>query len=311
MNAEEKQKLEIDPADPIKGIYQKLRDMDEKIEKIQLNQVPTYSQISSQTINSNLNKIVNKINKERANNPEEEERRQERTLVIRHYEDKHTKSTSDIKRQINEEYPLTGIREARTTPGGSIVIEFEDKQTADKIEKSWKNSIFGGNQGLLRGNKPRNTGIIYHVLKQNKSEEEIEEEIKSQYPECEVDMFKRNGRFTGTIKIKFNNQEDYQNARANKIKIFSQSCFMSEFEFRPRVVTCGNCQKYGHITRLCRSNTVCGQCKSEEHSTENCDVDEEHYKCHQCDGNHPTFHKSCVIQKAKVEQIRSRFNNGW
>ena len=53
MNAEEKQKLEIDPSDPIKGIYQKLRDMDEKIEKIQLNHVPTYSQISSQTINSN------------------------------------------------------------------------------------------------------------------------------------------------------------------------------------------------------------------------------------------------------------------
>ena len=74
---------------------------------------------------------------------------------------------------------------------------------------------------------------------------------------------------------------------------------------------CQNCQKYGHPTRLCLSTSVCGNCKSKEHETQNCDKDEEQYVCYHCDENHPTFHKSCVVQKARVEQIKSRFNNGY
>ena len=309
MEEEEKQKLEIDPVDPLKGIYKKIKEMDEKIDLINQNKGPSFSRIAAKAIDTNLNRIVNKINEERANNPEEEKNRQDRTVVVKHYGDKKTRTAGDIKKQINEEFPLTAIRKARTTPGGSIVIEFDDKETADRVEKSWKNSLFGGNRGLMRGNKPRNAGIIKHV-NSDRTIEEMEEEIKNSY-DCEVEFFKKKDRFTGTIKIKFNNGDEYQNALSNRIRIFEQIYIMEEFVFRPRIVMCQNCLKYGHPTRLCDSKTVCGHCKSQEHGTDDCEIDEQEYKCYHCDGKHPTFHRSCIVQQAKEEQIKSRFNNGW
>ena len=57
----------------------------------------------------------------------------------------------------------------------------------------------------MRGNKPRNAGIIKHVYS-DRSLEEIEEAITDKYEDCEVEFFKKDHRFTGTIKVKFNNE---------------------------------------------------------------------------------------------------------
>ena len=159
------------------------------------------------------------------------------------------------------------------------------------------------------GNKPKTIGIIKHIHK-GTSEDEIIEEINERYPRAEIDFFKRNDRFTGTIKIKFEKEEELQEAIENCIVIFNHRYIVEPYIFKPRVIKCHKCQIYGHLSRLCRSNrTVCGKCKSEEHETKACTVTSENYQCFHCDGNHQAGDKECNIFKEKEAIIKNRFHN--
>ena len=46
-----------------------------------------------------------------------------------------------------------------TTPVGSILVEFEDKDTAENVKKNWNKNLFGGNNGVLtkKTNPPAGT----------------------------------------------------------------------------------------------------------------------------------------------------------
>ena len=161
----------------------------------------------------------------------------------------------------------------------------------------------------MRGSKPRNAGIIKHVYS-DRSLEEIEEEIISKYENCEVELFKKDEEFTGTIKIKFNSEGDYQDALDNRVKVFEQIYIMEKYKFRPRVIMCRKCQKYGHVARVCRSDhPVCGFCKSEDHDTDRCNAREDQHKCYHCNGNHRSGHKACTVHQTKEDEIKTRFHN--
>ena len=314
IDAEKEVEDVIDEENPIKGIYKKMREMNGKIESLskKLEDKPTaaYSQVASKQIGSNLNKLVNHLNREKKEaNPEEKKAVQERTIVVKQYSDKNIEHSGHVRQHINRAFPGAIMRNARTTAGGSILVEFRDKETADDVATNWNERIFGGNKGLLRGNKPRNAGIIKYVYTDS-TEKQIEEEITRKYPGSELEFFKKKKKFTGTIKVKFNREEELDDAIQNTIKIFEQRYMVEKFIFKPKVVICYNCQKYGHVARLCRSATpICGKCKSSDHETEDCTVEERLYKCYHCDGQHRTASRSCLVHQEKEEEIRGRFQN--
>ena len=294
-----------------------LQEMKQDIEEIKekVTHAKSYSNVISNTaaskqLHNNLNNLVNTLHREKTqSNPAEEKLKQDRTIIVKRYSDKNIRNSGDVRKEVNKEFPGSVIRNARTTAGGSIVLEFDDTDTANNVANSWKNTMFGGNKGVMRGSKPSKAAIIKHVYTDH-SDEDIKKEITGQYPNCEVDLFMKSDRFTGTMKVSFSKEEEYKDVMDNRIKIFRQRYVVEPYIFKPRVIKCNYCQKLSHVERLCRSeNPVCGKCTSTDHETKDCEAAPEDYKCYHCNGNHETGHKECRVIKEKEAAIKSRFHN--
>ena len=273
------------------------------------------NRLFNKQLNTNLQKaniLVEKLsNQNVASNPEQIKEKAERTRIVMKPMDVNIKNSKDIRKQLNKDFPGVVIRNARSTPGGSILIEFDDKESAAKVENEWKEELFGNNSGLIKYGKNRSAGIIRHVYVDS-NENEIKEEIKSNYPDVTPELFKKNNRFTGTIKINCNNEETLQVITAERMKIFNQRYMVEEYVPKRKVISCYRCQKFGHISKWCdpKNTPKCGKCSDRNHETRDCEVNEENYKCAHCDQNHQTGDPNCPIWKAKMDEL-SRRNNGF
>ena len=269
---------------------------------------PMYSQAVNKQLGTNINKLVKQMNQERREiNGEEIKERQKRTIIVRQYNDKNIIDSEHVRKPIYDNFPGVVIRNARTTPGGSIHLELDDEKTADKIIKQWKNNIYGGNKGVIKGNVPKTTGIVKHVWNQG-TENQIKEEILNNYDCKEIDFFKKDGKYMGILKITFNTAEELSKAVNDRITIFNQRYIVEEYKFKPRVIKCNKCQKFNHIARLCRSPERCGKC-GKDHNTIECTVEPADYSCCHCQGNHETGDKECPTMKNKEEIIKNRSQN--
>ena len=245
----------------------------------------------------------------------------DRTLIIQKYSDPAARKKNAIRQVIRKEYPGVKIELARTTPGGSILVEFEDKDTAENVKKNWNKNLFGGNQGVLTKKTNPPAGIVKNVLTQNiedeeMSDEEIISEIKATFPNAEIDLFKRDNRFTGTLKIQFNTEEELQRAIESRIIIFDQRCRIERYKYKPRVIVCGHCQTMSHVYRICESRLQgkpprCGKCSATGHQTNECQASQKDYKCCLCEGNHQTGAKVCAVIKQTMDQLIERRQDGY
>ena len=76
--------------------------------------------------------------------------------------------------------------------------------------------------------------------------------------------------------------------------------------YRPRVVRCFKCQRYGHAAENCKSKERCPRC-GEEHKWANC-PNKENPKCANCGGNHSAAYQGCPnYKKAKeISEIKNK-----
>ena len=86
------------------------------------------------------------------------------------------------------------------------------------------------------------------------------------------------------IKVKFNTSDELNQVIVNKFKIFNRAFLVEPFEQKPRVIKCNVCQRFGHVSRLCRSKNkpVCGKCSCTGHETKDCTKSENEHKCFHC-----------------------------
>ena len=112
-----------------------------------------------------------------------------------------------------------------------------------------------------------------------------------------------------SLKIKFDKEEELQEVIENCITIFNHRFMVELYNFKPRVIKCNKCQKYGHLARLCQSVEICGKCKSKNHETRDCEEEKENYICYHCDGNHQAGDKECVEYQRIEAAIRNRKQN--
>ena len=200
----------------------------------------------------------------------------------------------------------------RITAGGSYLIEFEDEKSAHEVETNWNEDHFNGNSGIVKPDEPNSTGIVKFVYN-DMEEEELKDEIKQNYPGCIFDLFKRNDVFTGTIKVKFQNEGQLQNAVDNKFKIANRLYLVEPFKHKPRVIKCNVCQLLGHVSRICRNKDkpVCGKCSCEGHESKDCTKGEDEYKCFHCGKNdHITGSYDCEKVKERYQTLLDRKQNG-
>ena len=266
-------------------------------------------------INTNLKQVtksVQRLNCENKTINEKKKEKSERTCIVHKPMDKDIRNSGDIRRRINKDFPGIIIRNARTTVGGSILLELDDKKSADEVISKWNNNMLGVNSGINRISESQAAGIIKHVYLEE-SEEDLISEIEKNYPNTKCELFKKsNGLFTGTIKLIFKDDETLQSAITNRLSIFQQRYIVELFKSKPRVIKCNYCQRIGHISRICRSKkTQCGKCSSNEHETKDCKTSSINYKCAHCDGNHITGDKECEVMKLKLEEIMNRIQDDY
>ena len=65
---------------------------------------------------------------------------------------------------------------------------------------------------------------------------------------------------------------------------------------------CGNCCRYGHLAKVCRSDAICSSCSSKTHKKQGCTA--EAPKCINCKGNHDAFSKDCPVYLREKEVCR-------
>ena len=129
------------------------------------------------------------------------------------------------------------------------------------------------------------------------------------YPDVEFELFKREGEFTGMIKVSFKDEAQLKSVIANKFNLCNRRYITEQFIHKPRVIKCNTCQRFGHVSRLCRSknNPVCGKCSVEGHETKDCSANAAEYKCFHCGENdHITGSYNCSVVKEKLQELLDR-----
>ena len=257
----------------VSEVATKINDLaeDMKSNKPQFSQVVASGSSDSATVTGMTKKIVKQLAAQSSADREKEAKQRDKcSLLVRKPMDKDIRNSKDIRKFFNKEFPGIVIVNCRITAGGSIKIEFDNEEDVKNVSDNWKTDLFGGNSGITPPQNLQTSGIVKHVYV-DCSEEEIEENIKSNYNASKVEVFKKNGMMTGTVKITFNSQKDLVDVITDRIKIFAQRYIMEEFKPIPRVIKCHRCQGFGHIARLCRSNSPkCGKCGETSHESEHC-----------------------------------------
>lgn len=275
-----------------------------------------YSDVARRKIESkvdNANRMLYNMTQQKdpAKVLEEKKEKATRTLIVKKYRSKNIKTSDDIRKVINKEYPGEIMRNVRTTAGGSILLELDDHETSGRIKNKWKKTLFGGNEGVVMIKENPPAGLIKNVFTDEEiTEDDITDEIKKTFPDIEVDFFhNKDEEFTGTIKLMFKSEEELEDALKIRVGLFQQRYIIEKYIYRPRVIKCNFCQKFGHVARVCRSeNPVCGKCSRTNHETINCQTPTSQHKCYHCHGKHETGNRNCDIMKQKLGEIMSRNN---
>ena len=230
------------------------------------------------------------------------------TRIVRKPKDENITNSRELRTQFKIHYPDLHAKFAVVTPAGSYKFQFENEEDAKKLDRQWDKKHFQGNSGLIDGAKPNSTGLVKYVY-DDFTEEDIIESITENYPTAKYELFRnKNKEFTGMIKITFTDAEGLNKAIAEKFSIQHQKYIIEPFIFKPRVIKCNNCQKFGHISRICKSkdNPICAKC-GKNHKTDDCESPEEEFKCYHCGKNdHITGNYSCEKIKEKLQQLLDR-----
>ena len=288
--------------------------MDELKSKVDVNSKETsrsYSKVTEvkRDIDTSMNRLAKSLVRPKNQNSEQEMREEnDRTRLIKKPLDSRVKERDFIFKTLNNEYPGKLIRRCRTTAAGSIIVEFENGAAAQEVEDNWRITLFGGNSGIIKINQQKSTGIVKHIY-QNLSQEQIIAEIEKTYPNSKYDFFQHDGNFTGTLKITFKDENTLTSAKFTGLGINLQKYAVEDYKYKPKVIKCNRCQKFGHIERLCNSETPkCAKCATEGHKTDDCVVESANYKCAHCSQNHITGSKICEVIRNKESQLANRNN---
>ncbi|KAI0995171.1 hypothetical protein K3495_g13010, partial [Podosphaera aphanis] len=86
-----------------------------------------------------------------------------------------------------------------------------------------------------------------------------------------------------------------------KYELKATEIFRSGF----RAMQCFNCQKYGHIAKMCTAEAKCGHCAG-KHNTRECSGKQE-VRCRNCGKKHASWHQSCPVKiAAKAKAVTNR-----
>ena len=310
-------KLEEKIRNDISPIKKIIRDMEQnlikKLDEVKKNpaQPTSFKDISVKNLEKKVTETNNLVKSQLRQNIEEEKEKIIRVAIKP--KDIEIRNSRDLHAKFSTHFPNIYCSNARISVAGSFVFEFEDIEAANQLEQEWSKEFFGGNDGLIKPSDKSVTGIVKNVWN-NLSEEEMADDIETNYPGVKYEFFKKENKFTGMIKVTFSESADLVNAISNKFHIDRRKYPIEEFKHKPRIIKCNICQMFGHVSLRCRNkqNKRCGKCSEKGHETKDCTANDDEIKCCHCEQtNHFTGSFSCPKVQEKCQQLLDRRNNGY
>ena len=232
------------------------------------------------------------------------QRKPENILIV--VNSKKFNSSIQIKKEFAKHYPLKRLVHAFNTTRGNVHLEFASKEETDNVYDSWQPNYLGDASSVrkITNTEKPNRAVIIKGVPKELTEQEIQNSLNEQFDGSKGTRFvKRDTTVLGTVKIVFKTDDDVQKALEHGLFIdmiyYSPSLFIQK---EIQIIRCFKCQKFGHVSPNCKSETKCGHC-SGEHSFQNCENKTETPKCANCGGIHPANSQSCDAYQRQLALV--------
>ncbi|GBM85003.1 hypothetical protein AVEN_168907-1, partial [Araneus ventricosus] len=197
------------------------------------------------------------------------------------------------------------VKNVKKLRSGDLLIEISNPSQAVTISKLTTLGNLKVNTSVHR-NLNFSRGVISERGLKKHTESELVQELSTQKV-CAARriQIKRDGKLIPTqhVILTFSTPELPKSIKAGYL-----SCPIKPYI--PNPVRCFKCQKFGHSQQACRSNfKICAKCSVAGHDSSDCISDD--IKCRNCEGDHPTFSRSCprwVLEKILSTKIRKNIS---
>lgn len=219
---------------------------------------------------------------------------------------KYVGNESALLRELRRFKPNVYIRKALITKENMLLIITEDAKSTHEIrDKTWPKNAFMG--GLT---KTSITDMLYLGIKGVRKNLKLTEEEKNKLYEeygivSTVRIKGRDNKPTHTLKARIESKDDFQS-------ILEEGLYINHFlhavtPWENRIITCTNCQNFGHSNKDCFNRYRCTRC-NEHHEPMKCEVDKEEYLCGNFNGRHASYYNKSPAKIEKSKKINSHWD---
>ena len=210
-----------------------------------------------------------------------------------------------IKQEIRKHKGNIPIKYAYPLNSGGVAIHVESEEALETLKLDWPEEAFEGGSSI---SVHENADIVRCVLKNVApflTTDTVNLEVERQ---TGISVNSRRLRYRDTnrpmpiVLVTCKSKEDLQNIFKSKIVLNKRRVIIKDYQSKKFTPTrCYNCQAFGHIASLCKTEKRCEYC-SESHTgscTEAC-------KCVNCGNHHRASSTSCPVYIAIKERLGSR-----
>ncbi|MES1918892.1 hypothetical protein MHBO_000787 [Bonamia ostreae] len=219
----------------------------------------------------------------------------------------------ECKNPIYLESKIKGIipkcKKAKLLRFGDIKVWMESEQDRNlALDNSLRNSdIITSNFGEYAKVLPwRNTEemSVLHRIPSNMEDKQIENFMSEK--KQKVTILKRienSNKQWLTLFVRFSDEAVRKRLTdRGYVRIGFSKFRISKYERRVPPI-CFNCQKYGHVAKVCFAKSKCRNC-AESHSSRDC-PNEDTKKCINCKGKHKSGDKNCIKRKKYINRFQA------
>jgi hypothetical protein len=197
------------------------------------------------------------------------------------------------------------LKSVKTLQNGSILIENETRAYHDLLINL---KFLGEFPVQCTAHRTLNTckGVIRDRDLARCDKEEIIRELADQgvtdaFSITVRDRLTGQQRKTNTVILTFARSSPPKYVKLNDYQRVTVAAFI------PNPLRCYNCQKFGHGSRSCKGDKICGRCGEKGHSNEFCMKAE---NCANCSGNHMASSRDCPKWKQEKEIQKVKTDRG-
>jgi hypothetical protein len=206
---------------------------------------------------------------------------------------------------------------ARRLPSGDVVVTTDTEDTKRQLEKdgSWLSAVGQAAQVnrrkfpvMVHGMKVSSVDCsnqkeaIRQIMGQNAQLQNRVEILRVQWPKRAAKL----GKASSHLLLHLASPEQVNILVDEGLLFHSELRRCELYHGDCRVTQCFNCQKYGHIARICRFSKKCGLCAAPGHDDHACNFrnDSAKHRCANCGLQHPAWSSSCAVRREQVDKAR-------